>query len=227
MPFVRVYLVRHGETQENRDGVFQGQLDTELNETGVRQARLVADALRSVHFDAAYSSDLRRALKTAEIILAHRSDIEIRREEALRERFLGSLQGTKVVAGRLEGLAVDATVETADAFAARAARWWTRAVLQRSRALAPRETAYTVLVASHGGVIGTLARTLVGSRMVRCAPGVQITTCRNSSVTVIDVESDGRGTIVLYGDVEHLERGLEEEMVETNADEAVVDAGDS
>jgi probable phosphoglycerate mutase len=59
--------VRHGETQENKDSVIQGQLDTELNETGLEQARRVADALRSVHFDAAYSSDLVRALKVRAI----------------------------------------------------------------------------------------------------------------------------------------------------------------
>lgn len=63
MPFAKIYIVRHGETQSNKESIIQGQLDTELNETGIEQARRVADVLRCVHFDAAYSSDLVRALK--------------------------------------------------------------------------------------------------------------------------------------------------------------------
>jgi 2,3-bisphosphoglycerate-dependent phosphoglycerate mutase len=57
----RIYIVRHGETEENKNGVIQGQLDTLLNEEGRRQAALVAQALGQVPFSAAYSSDLSRA----------------------------------------------------------------------------------------------------------------------------------------------------------------------
>lgn len=57
----RVYLVRHGETDANRNKIIQGQLDTPLNEIGLEQAALVARALRTVKFDAALSSDLSRA----------------------------------------------------------------------------------------------------------------------------------------------------------------------
>lgn len=60
---VKVYIVRHGETEENRQGIMQGQLDTPLNAAGLRQAELAADALEDVPFGAAYSSDLQRARK--------------------------------------------------------------------------------------------------------------------------------------------------------------------
>lgn len=63
MPAVRVYLVRHGETAENRAGIMQGQLDTELNEAGLDQARRTANALENVRFVAAHASDLQRAVK--------------------------------------------------------------------------------------------------------------------------------------------------------------------
>ena len=63
MGVVTVYLVRHGETQENREGIMQGHLDTELNAAGLDQARRTADALDRVHFAAAHSSDLARAVK--------------------------------------------------------------------------------------------------------------------------------------------------------------------
>ncbi|KAJ7161500.1 phosphoglycerate mutase-like protein [Mycena crocata] len=220
MPFARIYIVRHGETRENRESVVQGQLDTVLNEAGVEQARLVADALRSVDFDMAYSSDLTRALKTAQIILEHRTDIEIRQEEELRERFLGDLQGRKISAGLKLATAADPTVEPEAAFAARAIGWWKKAILQRTLALPARETApYNVLVMSHGGFIGVLVRTLIGSGKARCAPGVVVMSLRNSSVTIVEVESDKLATVVQFGDVAHLTEKLEEKMVDTNADE--------
>lgn len=64
-----MYIVRHGETQENRDGIMQGHLDTPLNAAGLEQAQLTAAALEHVQFAAAHSSDLQRAVKTAETIL--------------------------------------------------------------------------------------------------------------------------------------------------------------
>jgi len=64
----RVYLIRHGETQENRDGIIQGQRNTQLNATGIEQARLVGDALKGVEFGRAFSSDLDRAVKVRYVI---------------------------------------------------------------------------------------------------------------------------------------------------------------
>ena len=60
---VRVYIVRHGETQENRDGIIQGQQDTSLNATGLEQARMTGEALKDAKLGIAFSSDLRRAVK--------------------------------------------------------------------------------------------------------------------------------------------------------------------
>jgi len=62
---LRVYLVRHGETQWNREGIIQGQQDTELNEVGIQQARLVGDAMKDLKFSLAFSSDLKRAYKVS------------------------------------------------------------------------------------------------------------------------------------------------------------------
>ena len=64
----RVYIVRHGETDANREGIIQGQLDTVLNPAGILQAQLVADALEDVPLGAAYSSDLQRARKVRCIV---------------------------------------------------------------------------------------------------------------------------------------------------------------
>ena len=63
MTKLRVYLVRHGETDANQHGIVQGQLDTQLNELGKKQAELAALRLRSVSFDIALASDLSRATR--------------------------------------------------------------------------------------------------------------------------------------------------------------------
>ena len=66
-------LVRHGETAWNVDEVFRGRLDVDLNETGVRQAELLAEYLSELEIDAVYSSPLQRALKTAGLIAGYHS----------------------------------------------------------------------------------------------------------------------------------------------------------
>lgn len=68
---VKVYIVRHGETDENRKGIMQGQLDTQLNAAGVEQAQMAANALERVQFKKAFSSDLDRAVKVRSRSLGH------------------------------------------------------------------------------------------------------------------------------------------------------------
>ena len=73
-----IILVRHGETEWNIKEIFRGRIDIELNETGIKQAELLAEYLSQVEIDAIYSSPLKRALKTAEVIASyHNLDAEI------------------------------------------------------------------------------------------------------------------------------------------------------
>ena len=73
-----IILARHGETEWNINEVFRGRIDIELNETGIRQAELLAEYLSSTKIDTIYSSPLKRAVKTAETIAGyHKLDVEI------------------------------------------------------------------------------------------------------------------------------------------------------
>ncbi|XP_057530293.1 phosphoglycerate mutase-like protein 4 [Amaranthus tricolor] len=93
-PCTDVIVVRHGETDWNAFGKIQGQLDVELNEIGRQQAVAVADRLsREPNISAIYSSDLKRALETAEKIASKYGGLEVIKEKDLRERHLGDLQG--------------------------------------------------------------------------------------------------------------------------------------
>jgi len=73
-----IILARHGETEWNIGEVFRGRLDIELNQTGIKQAKLLAEYLSNLKIDAIYSSPLKRALATAEIIATyHKLNVEI------------------------------------------------------------------------------------------------------------------------------------------------------
>ncbi|WOK92203.1 phosphoglycerate mutase-like protein 4 [Canna indica] len=92
--FTEIIAVRHGETARNASRVLQGHLDTELNETGRQQATAVADRLfREPKVAGIYSSDLKRAAETANIIANICNLPEVRKTATLRERNLGDIQG--------------------------------------------------------------------------------------------------------------------------------------
>ncbi|MCR5723266.1 MAG: histidine phosphatase family protein [Lachnospiraceae bacterium] len=90
---MNLYIVRHGETDWNTEKRIQGQTDIELNENGVRLAELTSEGLKDVEFDCIFSSPLKRAYKTAEIIRGERTT-EIVRDDRLKEMFFGKYEGT-------------------------------------------------------------------------------------------------------------------------------------
>jgi probable phosphoglycerate mutase len=88
----KLHLIRHGETDWNRDGRIQGHSDPPLSVTGREQAQALAEKLAAEPIGELWSSDLRRALETAEP-LAARLELDIRVSPALRERSFGVNEG--------------------------------------------------------------------------------------------------------------------------------------
>jgi broad specificity phosphatase PhoE len=91
---VDIWLVRHGQTDWNLTGRWQGQAPEApgLNDAGCRQALAVQDQLKDLHFSAIYSSDLLRARQTAELI-AEPLGLTVNLEPRLREMNLGAWEG--------------------------------------------------------------------------------------------------------------------------------------
>jgi len=87
----RLILIRHGETEWNVEGRYQGQADPPLNQRGLAQAHQLAQKLRGVGLDVLYSSPLRRALQTAQI-LAEALDVPLHTEPRLMEIHQGEWQ---------------------------------------------------------------------------------------------------------------------------------------
>ena len=90
-----IILVRHGETEWNVEEVFRGRIDIKLNETGVRQAELLAQYLGGVKIDAVYSSPLRRALNTAQAIARYHK-LEVKIAPGLIDCDFGQWQGLRL-----------------------------------------------------------------------------------------------------------------------------------
>jgi 2,3-bisphosphoglycerate-dependent phosphoglycerate mutase len=92
MKRTQIIMVRHGQTQWNLKGIRQGHLDSALTENGIVQAKALAERLQRERFTALYSSDLGRAVETAEFISAVTGHMIVT-DARLRERHLGIFQG--------------------------------------------------------------------------------------------------------------------------------------
>lgn len=87
----KLYLVRHGESDLNRAGVYFGHLDPELNENGRKQAKRSYKILKDIEFDRIVSTDLKRGYQTAEILSNNKKSVE--KFKDLRELNFGIFEG--------------------------------------------------------------------------------------------------------------------------------------
>jgi len=90
---MKIYLVRHGQTDWNREGMkrMQCQSDNPLNEIGIKQAEQVGELLDKIDYDFIFSSPYIRAKRTAEI--ANRDRMPIIVDDRLKERYGGVVDG--------------------------------------------------------------------------------------------------------------------------------------
>ncbi|MBS2033376.1 histidine phosphatase family protein [bacterium] len=87
---LELWWIRHGQSRWNVESRWQGHSDIELSPEGEQQALRLRERLAEVHFDSIYSSDLRRAVRTAELALPGR---EVIRDGRLREVNFGEFEG--------------------------------------------------------------------------------------------------------------------------------------
>ena len=89
----RIFLIRHGETNWNKEGRFQGQINIPLNDQGKDQARKTSEYLRNICFNKAFSSSMHRPYETAQIILQNNKDLNIKKIDSLVEISHGLWEG--------------------------------------------------------------------------------------------------------------------------------------
>jgi broad specificity phosphatase PhoE len=160
----RVHLARHGETDWNRERRWQGHLDPPLNAVGREQARGLAESLAAVPIAAVYSSDLRRASETAEIV-SGALKLPLHVDAALRELDVGAWAGHTLAELRARHPEPVARWEKSGQ------RGWTGGesheqmaarVFAAIRSIAGAHEEDDVLVVSHGGPIRALKALAAG-----------------------------------------------------------------
>ena len=150
---MEILLLRHGETDWNLQGRCQGASDLDLNSSGMSQAEELGRILRQEPLTAIYSSPLKRAFRTAEIIGRHHSDLPILIDGDFRELDHGLLEGLTfdeiksqypAFIGRWREAAAESKVPGGESLAEVDLRSWN--ALQR---VAERHAADTALVVTH------------------------------------------------------------------------------
>lgn len=166
---LKIYLIRHGETQYNIERRMQGFCDSPLTENGILQAKSVGAGLGEVPFVAAYASDSQRVLDTAKFALGSRQ-IQITKDSRLKEMNFGMLEAmlqADIIAEHGDILDrlfsfkdVESKVQEGESFTE---------LLNRTNAAvadiiaAHKDTGGNIAVFSHGVTIGYLMKSLLNS----------------------------------------------------------------
>lgn len=168
---IKLYLVRHGETDGNVQQWYQGSTDVPLNEHGIEQAQCLSRFWQDVHFDGIYSSPLQRARKTAGII-AEPHGVTVETHAELKEIDFGVWEGhtypeiTKRWPGEIEKF-YDSN-GTVRAHGGESFREVEQRITPKTKELlANHNDGDTVLIVSHGASIRCLIFGLLGLDMSR------------------------------------------------------------
>jgi alpha-ribazole phosphatase len=206
----QLYLIRHGRTAWNHTDRLQGWADEPLDAVGRAQAAAVADALSGVAFDALYTSPLRRARETADLIAAPHG-LRVQPDDRLRERNVGEWVGLTLDEARVRAPALfegDWRVAGAPGGEAQAAL-----AARIAAALDDIVTTYpdgTVAIVSHGGSLSALLTYVLGIPITR---GVSFSFHNTAYARLIvrpGLNGAGMVRLISLGDDRHL-NGLTEE----------------
>lgn len=201
-----IYLVRHGESIGNKMKIALGHTDLPLTELGVEQAEMTAKSLKDVVFDVIYSSDLKRAMQTAEPHARLRG-MKVIGVEGLREMFCGEWENQPMetvierdpeafyvhwrkIFGNFQMPGGESVPEAAERF------------YVTLRSIAEKHPGQTLLIASHAAVIrGTWGHKILGLKGEEI--GSKLPFPSNASYSVLEYEN-GKFTPVSYSNDEHL-----------------------
>ena len=190
---MRLVIVRHGETTENADRIIQGQTFGELSRLGREQAKLLSLRLKDEKFDIIYASDLKRVVETAKEIAKYHIETPLKLDARIRERSYGELEGT-IFPDDWDWNNIPACVETNAVFDERVKDFFEDIIKRHAR--------QTVLVVSHGCIKKRLISWISDSMAAKVE---RMGDVRNTSVSVLDIETDGNHKLHLLNCTRHLE----------------------
>ena len=225
-PKLELWLVRHGETDWNAEGRWQGHADVPLSEIGRDQAHRLAQRLEGVSFDAVISSDLVRALETARIVSARLgSSPSLVIDPRWREIHVGALSGLTPAEAEARGLGrwhrpFDERYPDGESRAEMGVR-----VAQALTQVAREYAGKRAIVFSHGGTIKSAFGALLGDPQsaILGSFGTLVNTAISRfqvSLETTDPTDEGepdtvvRGRLLSFNDTAHLEQRFFEPKLE-------------
>jgi broad specificity phosphatase PhoE len=210
MAVKRVIFIRPGETDWNRDLRYQGWVAIPLNEHGKRQVERLANFVRNIGLKALFTSDLKRAQQTADI-LSEKLGFAAQSDARLRERDIGKWQG--LTRREMEGW----YPQDYGQFQADPDNFIIPGGESRKQVRDRMRAAFEeILKANPGETVGIISHsTVINALLADIIPGVQFGSVdvSNTGVTSIHLREDGHWQLVAADDVTHLE-GMESQRVQ-------------
>jgi probable phosphoglycerate mutase len=211
-----ILLIRHGETAWNAVRRLQGHIDIPLNEEGERQAAALAQALAAEPVDAFVSSDLRRAMQTAQAVAGHGAGARLQTDAQLRERCYGVFEGMLYAEIEQQYPAdyalwqardIDAVMPPGERVAESFRQFYQRSVAAIAR-WAERHPGQTIAIVAHGGVLECAYREAVGMSL-DSPRDFQV---KNASINRFTY---GNGKLALdsWGEVDHLSLAAMDDII--------------
>lgn len=200
-----ITIVRHGTTEWMEQGRVHGRLDSELSARGKLEARLVGDRLKGETFDALYTSPLGRAVETATII-SREIGIEPVVLDGLREMDFGWLEGRGLEPPIGTRLPLWHRLRWAVLFpiAFLTGESWPRVnrrVVAGLNRVVEQNPGGRVVIVAHGGIHSAMLYAVLQGAARRLTPWYPLAPC---GVTEVEVDSDGRGTLIGLNQTDHL-----------------------
>lgn len=189
---MKLYIMRHGETDWNIEKRMQGKTDIPLNENGRRLAKLTGEALRDIDFDRVYSSPLSRAMETAKLVLDSKK-VEIIVDKRLEEMGFGEYEGRypderpenfKDFFEHPDRFIPGKGGESYEELCARTEDFIKTVILP----LAVEHPDFTILISGHGAMDKALLKFFKGIPISEIWSGVFMQNC---CITIVDIDSKG------------------------------------
>lgn len=189
---MKLIIIRHGETEENKKGILQGHLPGKLTPLGVEQAKRLALRLKEEKIDAIYSSDLARASDTAKEIAKFHPNAKLFFVEELREKDQRGLTG-KLIKSIDWNKPRD--TEKKDAMLRRAKIIFDKVYAQYE--------GKTVLFVSHGGLINVLISYIMNKPLEEIK---KMKNPSNTSISIFEIKKDKNNKAILINCDLHLKK---------------------
>ncbi|MBM3256077.1 MAG: histidine phosphatase family protein [Candidatus Moranbacteria bacterium] len=188
---MKLIITSHGETVENSKRIVQGHLGGRLSKIGKQQAKKVARRLKKEKLGAIYSSDLKRAVDTANEIAKFHKDLTVQFDKRLRERFFGKYQG-KTYSENWDWKSIPEGIESDSKMNER--------VTNFIDDILDKHKNDTVLIVSHGGIKKIIYEQKLPPEKIEAIEKIG-----NTSITIFEIDKNGNFLPILVNDTTHLE----------------------